>query len=175
VTTAQNLNLLSVDPKFPKSLPVTTDQSINQGDMVWWDAVNGTLKPLTKAAQVAVGASGGFCGLSNDTTPINIYGEERLAALGVTRKGAVSLLTTPGEFYKAFQEVTVNETAGGDAQTITVVGVTSSNRVGWVVPDPPLNPQGAAGSTPVGEKLTGAAGVRARVWLEPKFPATTGI
>jgi hypothetical protein len=171
VTTPQNLNLVSVDPKFPKSLPVTTDQSINQGDMVWWDAVNGTLKALTAANQVAVGATGGFCGIANDTTPINIYGEERLAALGVTRKGAVSLLTTPGEFYKDFQEVTV----GADAQTITLVGVTTANRVGWVVTDPPLTPQGAAGSTPTGEKLTGAAGVRTRVWLEPKFPATTGI
>jgi hypothetical protein len=167
VTTPTNVNLVSADPKFPKNLPVTTDQNINQGDLVWWDEVNGTLKALTSPNQVAVGATGGFCGAANDTTPINIYGEERLSSLGVTRKGAITLKTTPGEFYKDFQAVTV----GADAQTITLVGVTEANRVGFVVVDPPQNPQGAAGGTPVGEKLTGAEGVRARVWLEPKFPS----
>jgi hypothetical protein len=141
--------------------------------MVWWDPVNGTLKPLTKQSQVAVGTTGGFCGISNDTTPINIYGEEFLAALGVTRKGAVSLLTTPGEFYKDFQEVTVNETGTGSAQTITLVGVSSSNRVGFVVTEPPTTAQAAAGGTPTGEKLAGAEGVRVMVWLEPKFPSGT--
>lgn len=169
MTVSQNLNLVVADPKFPKSLPVTTDQTINQGDMVWWDAVNGTLKPLTAANQVAIGATGGFCGISNDQTPINLYGVENLAALGVTRKGAVSLLTTPGEFYKNFQAVTV----GADSQTITLVGVTEANRIGFVVTDPPTVPNPAAGSTPVGEKLAGAAGVRARVWLEPKFPSAS--
>lgn len=163
MTVPSNVNLLSADPKFPKNLPVTTDQSINQGDLVYWDAANGTLKALTSSGNVA----NKFCGVSNDTTPINIYGEEKLASLGVTRKGAVSLQTTAGEFYADFQEVTV----GADAQTITLVGPTEANRVGFVVTDPPLNPQGAASGTPVGEKLTGAAGVRARVWLEPKFPS----
>lgn len=177
MTTAQNLNLLSVDPKFPKSLPITTDQVVNQGDMIWWDAVNGTVKQCTKQSHVAVGASGGFCGIANDTNPLNIYGTEYIAACGVTRKGAVSLLTTPGEFYKWFQEVTIGEAAGATnaPQQITLVGVTTSNRVGWVIPDPPLTPQAAAASTPLSETLTGAAGVRARVWIEPKFPATTGI
>lgn len=165
MTNAGNLNLVAADPKFPKNLPVTTDQTINQGDMVFWDAVNGTLKPLTSAGNV----QNKFCGIANDTNKINIYGEEFLSSIGVTRKGAVSLKTTPGEFYSDFQEVTV----GADAQTITLVGVTSNNRVGFVVIDPPLAPQGAAGGTPIGEKLAGAEGVRARVWLEPKFPSGT--
>lgn len=170
-TTPTNVNLFDPGAKFPKSFPVTTDQSINQGDLVWWDKVNGTLKALKESTQVAVGATGGFCGVANDTTPINIYGEEHLAAVGVTRKGVVSLKTTAGEFYPDYQPVTV----GADSQTITLVGVTEANRIGWVVNDPPATPNPAAGSTPVGETLTGAAGVYARVWLEPKFPATTGI
>ena len=175
MTTPTNPTLVDPGPKFPKSLPITTDQAINQGDLAWWDAVNGTIKALTKAAQVAVGATGGFVGVANDTNPINVYGTEYIPAVGVIRKGAVTLKTTPGEFYKDFQEVTVNEAASGDAQTVSLVGVTTGNRVGWVITDPPVNPQAAAGSTPVGEKLTGAEGVRCRVWLEPKFPATTGI
>ncbi len=166
-TTPQNLNLVVADPKFPKSLPITTDQKINQGDMVWFDKVNGTLKPLTEKEQVAVGATGGFCGIAEGTTPLNIYGEESLAAMQVCRKGAVALKTTPGEFYEDFQAVTV----GADAQTITLVGVTEANRIGFVVTNPPVIAKGAAGSTPVGEKLTGGVGVYARVWLEPKFPS----
>jgi hypothetical protein len=168
-TIPNNLNLVSPDPKFPKSLPITTDQAVNQGDMVWFDKVNGTVKPLTNPNQVAIGAAGGFCGISNDTTPINVYGTENLAAVGITRKGVVSLKTTPGEFYSEFQEVTV----GADSQTITLVGVTEANRIGFVVTDPPLKPNPAAGSTPVGETLKGAEGVSARVWLEPKFPSKT--
>jgi hypothetical protein len=167
VTSAQNLDLVVADPRLPKSLPVTTDQTINQGDLVWWDEVNGTLKPVTNANQVAVGATGGFVGIAEGTNKINIFGEEFVAALQVTRKGAASLATTAGEFYKDGQAVTV----GADAQTITLVGVTEANRVGFVITDPPLVAQGAAGSTPVGEKLTGAAGVRCRVWLEPKWPS----
>lgn len=163
MTTPANLNLVVADPKFPKNVPVTKDQAINQGDMVYWDSVNGTLKVLTSQGNV----QNKFCGISNDTTPLNIYGEEFLPSAGVTRKGAVSLLTTPGEFYGDFQEVSV----GSDAQHITLVGVTENNRVGFVVTDPPVAPQAAAGGTPVGEKLTGAEGVRARVWLEPKFPS----
>jgi hypothetical protein len=168
-TTSNNLNLVTADPKFPKSLPITTDQAVNQGDMVWFDKVNGTVKPLTNANQVEVGTTGGFCGLSNDTTPINVYGTEYLPAVGITRKGAVALKTTPGEFYGEFQAVTV----GADSQTITLVGVTEANRVGFVVTDPPITPNPAAGSTPVGETVKGAEGVRVRVWLEPKFPSKT--
>jgi hypothetical protein len=166
-TTPQNLDLVASGNRFPKSLPVTTDQKINQGDLVYWDSVNGTLKSLDTSAHAEAGAGKGFCGIAEGTTPINIYGEEFVAALNVTRFGAVSLKTTPGEFYGDFQEVTV----GADAQTITLVGATEANRVGFVVSDPPTVAKGAAGSTPVGEKLTGAAGVYARVWLEPKFPS----
>lgn len=162
-TTPLNVNAVVVDPRFPKSVPVTTDQAINQGDLVWWDSVNGTLKSIVEAEDV----EDGFCGVANDTNPINVYGTEYIAAIGVTRKGAVFLKTTAGEFYKNFQEVT----AGADAQTITLVGATENNRVGFVVTDPPVKPQGAAGSTPLQETLTGAAGVFARVWLEPKFPS----
>jgi len=166
-TTPQNLDLAVADPRFPKSLPVTTDQKINQGDLVYWDSVNGTLKSLDTPAHAEAGAGKGFCGISEGTTPINVYGEEFVAALNVTRKGAVKLKTSAGEFYGDFQEVTV----GADAQTITLVGVTEANRIGFVITDPPQVAKGAAGSTPVGEKLTGAAGTYARVWLEPKFPS----
>lgn len=168
-TTPNNLNLVTPDPKFPKSLPITTDQAVNQGDMVWFDKVNGTVKRLTTSSQVAVGATGGFCGISNDTNPINVYGTEYLGAVGITRKGVVSLKTTPGEFYGGFQEVTV----GADSQTITLVGANETNRIGFVVTDPPVKANPAAGSTPVGETLAGAEGVSARVWLEPKFPSKT--
>lgn len=174
-TTPANLNLVFATPKFPKNLPVTTDQTINQGDMVWWDAVNGTLKPLTKRSQVEfVAGTGGFCGISNDTSAINIYGTENLASLGVTRLGAVALKCTAGEFYKDFQEVTINETGTGDSQTVSLVSVTSSNRVGFVIAEPPVTALGAQASTPTAERIVGE-GQRVMVWLEPKFPTTVCI
>ena len=50
---------------FPRAVDVTTDQTIHEGDMVWWDSVNGTLKPCTASTTVPVSAGvGGFCGVA---------------------------------------------------------------------------------------------------------------
>jgi len=173
MTTARNPSARAPYPNFPLAIDVTYDQTVNEGDMVWWDAVNGTLKPVTTSKQVAVGTSGGFCGcaLGSNLLAVPIYPNpsgtnlEQISGVEVQRGGSVFLFCTAGEFYGNFQAVTV----GATAQTVTLVGQTSSNRVGWVLTPVPLLAQGAAGSTPLNEKITGT-GQLVEVLLEAKFP-----
>src|SRR5579872_1147051 len=116
MTTARNPTASAPYPYLPLALPVTTDQTINEGDMVWWDSVNGTLKPLTAQTQVAVGAgTGGFVGVAAASNNPNIYpnpvgastGYDYNARIAVYRLGAVFMKTTPGEFYTIGTPVSV--------------------------------------------------------------------
>jgi hypothetical protein len=178
VTTSRNPSSRAAYPNFPLSLDVTTDQTINEGDMVWWDSVNGTLKPLTATTAVAVSTTGGFCGCAlgsnfaggaTGTPPVYPAPAgttlEQASGVEVQRGGTVFLFCTAGEFYSNYTAVTV----GATAQTISVVGVTSTNRVGWVVVEPPSIAQAAAGGTPLLETITGT-GQLVEVLLEAKFP-----
>lgn len=178
MTTSRNATSRSPYPNLPLALDVTTDQNINEGDMVWWDSVNGTLKPVTVNTQVAVGAgTGGFAGVA---TGSNLSGgatgtppvypapaggtSEQRSGIVVCKAGSVFLFGTPGEFYANYTAVTV----GSDAQHVTLVGATNSNRVGWVVTEPPVVAQAAAGGTPLLETIPGTGLVE--VLLEAKFP-----
>lgn len=184
MTTARNPSASTPYPYLPLALPVTTDQTINEGDMVWWDSVNGTLKPLTAQSQVQlVAGSGGFVGVAAVSNKPIIYpdpigasaGQDYNARIAVYRLGAVFMKTTPGEFYGTGTPVSV----GADAQTITLtqsgVAVDSTHRVGWTFVPLPASPQGAAGSTPLNETLAGGTGVYVQVLLESKWPATTVV
>lgn len=178
MTTSRNPSGRAPYPNFPLALDVTTDQAINEGDLVWWDAVNGTLKPVTAANQVAVGATGGFagCALGSNLTggasgtppvypsPTGATGVGAASSVEVQRGGSVFLFGTAGEFYANFTAVTV----GADSQHVTLVGATNSNRVGWVLTPPPLVAQGAAGGTPLLETIPGTGLVE--VFLEAKYP-----
>lgn len=173
-TTKQNQAL--ADAKyFPKALVVSTDQTINQADMVWWDAVNYTLKPLTTSAQVAVGTTGGFCGCAGGSNVPGVYPNppgdapsENLPGIVVQRGGTVSLLLQSNDVIDyPNQSVTA---AGVDAQTVTKGAASSSNRVGLVIVPLPVTPRGAPGATPAPETVAG--GTRIEVWLEPKYPTT---
>ncbi len=159
---------------FPKSLVVSTDQTINQGDMVWWDAVNYTLKILTTAAQVAVGATGGFAGLAAGSNKPAVYPDppagapsENLPGIPVQRGGSAYLTLQSNDVTDfPFQPVTA---AGVDAQTITKGGATSSNRVGLAIVPPPVTARGGPGATPTPETVGPG---RIEVWLEAKYPDT---
>ena len=85
-------------------------------------------------------------------------------------RGTVWLNTTNAETYNPFDDVTV----GADSQTIVKAGATSSNRVGFVVIDPPNTPRPNQ-ATPVPESVTGAAGVKVRVCLEPKHKYAVAV
>src|SRR5579871_415361 len=57
-------------------LPVTTNLTVNAGDLVYWDGTNYTVTPLTAANQVAVGGSGnsqGFLGIALQANANLIY------------------------------------------------------------------------------------------------------
>lgn len=178
MTTARNPVARSPYPYLPASLDVTTDQTINEGDMVYWDGVNGTLHPLTAATQVAVAGTApyftaGFvgCAAGGNLAAVPVYPNpagvtsEYLSGVEVIKGGSVYLFCTAGETYQQYTPVTV----GATAQTVTLVGATSANRVGWVLTPLPLIAQGAAGSTPLLETITGT-GQLVEVLLEAKFP-----
>ena len=159
---------------FPKAIVVSTDQTINQNDMVWWDAVNYTLKPLTTSAQVAVGATGGYCGVAAGSNVPGVYPNppagapsENLPGIAVQRGGSAYLTLQANDVTDyPFQPVTA---AGVDAQTITKGTATAANRVGLVLVPLPVTARGGPGATPAPE--TAGPG-RVEVWLEPKFPDT---
>lgn len=163
--------------EFPMKLPVTTDQTIHEGDLVYWDGVNGTLKPLTLSTSVAVAGTApyytaGFCGVAGGANNPQVYppepanaNSEYLPGLEVVRAGTVFLYCTAGEFYYNMHPVTV----GATAQTVTLVGATSANRVGFVMTPLPATAQAAASGTPTPEVITGT-GQLVEVWLEAKLP-----
>jgi hypothetical protein len=158
---------------FPKAIVVSSDQTINQGDAVWWDSVNYTLKPCTSYTQIAVGTTGGFCGVAGGDSNAGVYPtppsgqSEALPGIVVQSGGTAWFNTGTAETLNPFQVVTI----GADAQTITGYNVeTTADRIGFVIVPPPVAPRGASGATPVPETTGG--GARARVWIERKFPTT---
>lgn len=166
-TTAQN-NVDALDRNQSRvRLPVTTNLTVNAGDLVYWDGTNYTVTPLTSNSQV----SGNFLGISLQSNANLIYpGDADQVGVLVLVRGCVWLNTTNGETYNPFDDVTV----GADSQTIVKSGASSSNRVGFVVIDPPSTPRPNQ-ATPVPESVSGAAGVRIRVCLEPKHKYAAAV
>lgn len=166
MTTAQN-NQSIPGRVLPQSLPVTSDITINQGDLVWWDPTNLTLKPLSAASQVA----NQFVGVASGSSPALLYpGDSPTPALPVETDACVFLYVTNGETYSHFDDVTI----GADAQTITKAGATTANRVGFIILDPPSTAR-APVATPIGEQVAGVTGNRIRVQLEPKHKAAVTL
>lgn len=160
---------------FPGNIVVSSDQTINQGDMVWWDGVNFTLKALTTAAQVAVGATGGFCGLAAGSNQLNVYPAPPAGLPSEAFPGIAVQSGGTGFLNLAANDVIdgpfVAVTAGaGDAQTVTRGLASAANRVGVVFVEPPTNARGAPGATPAPETVQGGQAIR--VWIERKFPST---
>jgi len=168
-------NTVMANPIYlPKATVVSTDQTVNQGDMVWWDPVNYTLKPLTTPTAVAVSATGGFIGVAQGQANPNVYPTpaagtpaENLPGMIVQRGGTVKVHSTTGDgSYYPYEPVTV----GADAQTVTRGGQTTANRVGFVIVPLPSSARGAPGATPAPETVAG--GTDLELWIEPKFPGT---
>lgn len=159
---------------FPKAIVVSTDQTVLQNDLVWWDPINYTLKQCTLATQVAVSATGGLCGCAAGTNVPNVYPNpaagtpsENLPGVQVQRGGSVYLNSTLGDgSYFPFEPVTI----GADQQTVSRGGQTTANRVGFVIVSLPVNARSGPGATPSPE--TTAGGSKVEVWLEVKFPDT---
>lgn len=155
-------------------LPVTTNLTVNAGDLVYWDTATGggspddTVTPVTLISQLS---GSNFLGVSLQSNANPIYpGDADQVGVLVLFRGTVWLQTTVGDTYGWFDSVTV----GADSQTVTKVGVTTNNTVGYVVLDPPNVPR-AQLATPVPETLAGAAGVKVRIALAPNHKYAAAV
>lgn len=149
-------------------VPVTTNLTVNSGDLVYWDPVNYTATPATKAA-VTTSAATPFLGMSLQSNSQLIYPNDadHVGVLVLVR-GTVWLNTTAADTYTWFTAVTL----GADAQTITSTGVVTTvgstfNTIGYAIPTPATSPRPNQ-ATPAPETVTGAAGVRIQVLLAPQ-------
>jgi hypothetical protein len=162
-----------------QSVVVTTEFTINEGDLVFWDAVNFTARPCIEPKDVETGKtahnSEGLIGCAVGGNKPEVYGggetlEPPMAQVPVLCKAIVFLQATNGQTYKPYEKVTL----GADAQTISNAGVTANNLVGYVIVDPPAVPRPGQ-ATPVPEEIVGTTGLRIRVLLAPKFAPAAAI
>ena len=168
MTTAQNPVSVIDHDAYPQSVVVTTQFTVNEGDMLFWDAVNFSARPVIEPKDAETGKtahnSEGLMGVALGSNKPEVYGgDEAIPQVPILARATVFFNSTAGQKYKPFEAVTI----GADAQTITNAGVTANNRVGFIIIDPPAVAR-AEQATPVPEEVEGAAGVRVRVLLEVK-------
>lgn len=152
-------------------LPVTTNLTVNAGDLCYWDGVNFTATPVTAKSQIVAnpfGGTGVFLGTALQSNAALIYpGDADQVGVEILTRGVVWLNTTNGDTYGWFTPVTV----GADSQTITSNGAvatigSSYNLVGVTLPPVALTPRPNQ-ATPVPETIAGGSGVRVQVALIP--------
>jgi hypothetical protein len=169
MTTAQNNVDRTNRNQTSRQVVVTTNLTINAGDLCYWDSTNYTLTPLSASSQVQTW----FFGMAIQSNAGLIYpGDADQPGVLVLVRGTAFVNSTPGETYSHFQPVTI----GVDAQTVTKAGVTVANTLGWVWVDPPaIGSPRASLATPVPETAGGAAGVRIPIQLNPQFVVAAAI
>jgi hypothetical protein len=171
MTTAQN----SVDAlnrnQSRVPLPVTTNLTVNEGDLLYWDSVNFTATPVTAKSQIAAnpfGGTGVFLGMALQSNAQLLYpGDSDQVGVEVLCRGVAWFNTTSGDTYGWFTPVSV----GADAQTITSTGAVATvgstyNLVGVTLPPVATSPRPNQ-ATPAPETLAGGSGVRVQVALIP--------
>lgn len=174
MTTPQN-NVDRLSRNFTsRPIVVTTDNTVNPGDLVIWDTTTSgsvpynTARPCT-SANLASSASN-FLGLAVQGNAAVIYpGDADQPGVEVLVRGVVMLYTTAADTYYNGTAVTI----GADSQTITSTSV-GAKIIGYTLLDPPSNPR-AATATPVPESVTGAAGLRIAVILAPQVAWAAAI
>jgi hypothetical protein len=168
MTTAQNVVLSENRNRFPKALPVTSDQTINQGDFVYWDGTNYSVTPLTNKSQLN---GTNFLGVAMQSNQVAVFGGDAASpGIEVEARAPVEMNTTAGDTYLPFDRVTV----GADSQTITNTGVGSNQTIGYVVIEAPATARPHQ-ATPAPEFVTGGPGVRIRVILAPNHVAAAAL
>lgn len=160
-------------------IPVTTNLTVNAGDLVYWDSTNYTATPVTNKSQIAgspFGGTGVFLGVALQSNANPIYpGDADKVGVLVLCRGVVWMKTTNAETYGWFTPVTV----GADAQTITTSGAVATigstyNLVGFTLPTPASTPRPSQ-ATPAPETVTGGTGVRVRVVVMPTHPYAAAV
>lgn len=168
MTVSQNVESRRDRNQTAVQLPVTTNLTVNAGDLVYWDATNYTVTPITGESQLS-GSNFLGCALQANDAPIYPNDLDHWGVLVLVR-GAIWVNTTSGDTLNWFDSVTI----GADSQTVTKSGVTTNNTVGYVLPvDGPLNSPRPQQATPAPETVSGGSGVRVLVQLAPnhKFAA----
>ena len=169
MTTAQN-NVNVVDRNYTsRQVVVTTNLTINAGDLVYWDPINFTLTPLTASSQVA----NQFFGMAVQSNAQLIYPTDpNQVGVLVLVRGVVWMNSTAPQTYGPFTAVTV----GADSQTVTNQGVTTANTIGWVWCDTPaVGSPRALQTTPVPEIQGGTTQVRIPIQLNPAHVVAAAI
>lgn len=149
-------------------VPVTTNLTVNAGDLVWWDATNFTATPVTAATQLT---GTNFLGMAMQANANLIYpGDADQVGVLVLCRGVVWMNTTAGDTYGWFTAVT----GTADPQTITSQGVTANKTVGYALPPAASVPRPNQ-ATPAPETLAGGTGVRVQVALAPNHPYAAAV
>lgn len=168
MTVAQNSENVRNRNQSAVRLPVTTNLTVNAGDLTYWDGTNYTVTPVTAKSQLN---GSNYLGMALQSNANLIYpGDADQVGVLILVRGHDWFSTTAGDTYNWFDSVTV----GADSQTITNQGVTTNNTVGYVVLDPPSVPR-ALQATPTPETLAGAAGTRVRIVLVPNHKYAAAV
>lgn len=161
---------------YPQAVTVTTNFTIHEGDLVFWDGANYSARPLEKAGQVESGGennSKGFMGVALTANKPQIYGPEAgkteetpVASVTVGCRMTIFLYGVNTHTYRPYEWVTVAEE---NPQLVTNIGATEGNGIGVVIVDPPATAREEQ-ATPVPETVetSGYEGTRIRVLLTPK-------
>lgn len=160
MTTAQNNVDRTNRNQTSRRVVVTTNLTVNAGDLVYWDGTNYTITPLTTTGQIA----NQFFGMALQSNANLVYpGDADQAGVLVLCRGVVLLNSTAGQTYLPFQPVTL----GADSQTVSNAGVTTNTTIGWVWTEIPATPRSGPVATPVPETQGGATQVRIPIQLNP--------
>lgn len=174
MTTSQN-NVDRLSRNYTsRPIVVTTDNTVNAGDLVIWDVTTGGGIPVNTARPATSsnlsGSAANFLGMAVQANANLIYpGDADQPALEILVRGVVFLNTTNGDTYFNGTPVTI----GADSQTITATGG-SSKTIGYTLLDPPSTPRAQA-ATPTPESLAGGAGIRVAVILTPQVAWAAAI
>jgi hypothetical protein len=167
MTESQNPVSVIDHDNLPQSAVVTTQFTVNEGDLLFWDGSNFSARPLVEKTDVAPAGthnSTGFMGVALGANKPEVYGgDAALPQVPVGCRMCIFVNSTAGDTYRHFDLVTI----GADAQTVTKVGATEANAVGAVIIDPPASARPEQ-ATPVSESVEGGVGVRIRITLLPK-------
>lgn len=170
MTASQNVESRRDRNQTAVQLPVTTNLTVNAGDLCYWDGTNYTVTPITNESQLS---GSNYLGAALQANANVIYpGDPDKWGLLVLLRGAIWVNTTAGDTYNWFDSVTI----GADAQTVTKVGQTTNNTVGYILPvEQYLTTPRANQATPTPETFAGGSGLRVLMQLVPNHKYAAAV
>jgi hypothetical protein len=175
-TTASN-NIHFLEGQTAVQRPVTTNLTVNQGDLVYWDGTNYTFTPVTNKSQIAASpyaGSGVFLGVALQSNADIIYPNDPDQFGVLVGWGYFWFTSTTGDTYGWDTGVTV----GATSQTVTSTGATATigssyNLVGYAVPVLSGGTARPSQATPAPETVAGPTRLLVRV--KPTYLPTAAV